>query len=43
MGHQESAREARRYTHQGRDTSEFGNQESDFKSNSESSTTLPSN
>jgi hypothetical protein len=43
MGHQEGTGEARRCAHQGGDPIQFGILEFDFKSTSESRTTLPSN
>jgi hypothetical protein len=43
MGHQESTGEERRCAHQGGDPIQFGILEFDFKSNSESRTTSPSN
>jgi hypothetical protein len=42
-GHQEGAREPRKHAQHGESPSQFGIQESDFESNSESRTTLPSN
>jgi hypothetical protein len=42
-GHQEGAGEPRKHTQHGGTPSQLGIQESDFKSNSESRTTLPSN
>jgi hypothetical protein len=43
VGHKEGAGEPRRHAQQGGGPSQFGVQESDFESNSESRTTLPSN
>jgi hypothetical protein len=43
VGHQEGAREPRKHTQQGGGPIQFGVQESDFESNSESKTTFPSN
>jgi hypothetical protein len=43
VGHQKGAGEPRKHTQQGGGSSQFGVQESDFESNSESRTTLPSN
>jgi hypothetical protein len=43
VGHQEDAGEPRRHTQQGGGPSQFGVQESDFESNLEFMTTLPSN
>jgi hypothetical protein len=42
-GHQEGAEEPRKHAQHGGSPSQFGIQESDFESNSESGTTLPSN
>jgi hypothetical protein len=42
-GHQEGAGETRKHAQHGGSPSQFGIQESDFESNSESKTTLPSN
>jgi hypothetical protein len=42
-GHQEGAREPRKHAQHGGSPNQFGIQESDFKSNSESRITLPSN
>jgi hypothetical protein len=42
-GHQEGAREPRKHAPQGGSPSQFGIQVSDFKSNLESRTTMPSN
>jgi hypothetical protein len=42
-GHQEGAGEPRKHAQHGGSPSQFGTQESDFESNSESRTTLPSN
>jgi hypothetical protein len=43
MGHQQGGGEPRKYTQHGGSPSRFRIQESDFESNSESKTTLPSN
>jgi hypothetical protein len=43
VGHQERAGEPRKHAQHGGSPSQLGIQESDFESNSESSTTLPSN
>jgi hypothetical protein len=43
VGHKERAGEPRKHAQQGGGPSQFGVQESDFESNSESMTTLPSN
>jgi hypothetical protein len=43
VGHQEGAAGPRKHAQQGEDPSQFGVQESDFESNSESKTTLSSN
>jgi hypothetical protein len=43
VGHQEGARELRKYAYQGGDPIQFRVTESNCKSNSESRTTLPSN
>jgi hypothetical protein len=43
VGHQEGAREPRTHAHQGGDPIQFVITESDFESNLESRTTLPSN
>jgi hypothetical protein len=43
VGHQKGAGETKQHTQQGRGPSHFRVQESDFESNSESKTTLPSN
>jgi hypothetical protein len=43
VGHQEGARKPRKHAQQGGSLSQFGVQESDFESNSEFRTTLPSN
>jgi hypothetical protein len=42
-GHQEGARDPRKHAQHGGSPIQFGIQESDFESNSESRTTLPSN
>jgi hypothetical protein len=43
VGHPEGAREPRKHTQHGGSPSQFGIQESDFESNSESRTNMPSN
>jgi hypothetical protein len=43
VGHHEGTGDPRKYAQQGEGLSQFGIQESDFESNSESRTTLPSN
>jgi hypothetical protein len=43
VGHQGGAGDLRKHTQQGRDPIQFRITESDFESNSESKTTLPSN
>jgi hypothetical protein len=43
MRHQEGAGDPRKHTQQGEGPSQFGIQEFDFESNSDSRTTLPSN